>query len=140
MSEFHDLLKKCALKVTPIRLEILRILKDSKKPMGVPELFKEVKKAGGNYVSVYRTIQALLGAGMIREINLRHGHTDYELVEEDNEHHHVVCVSCGMVEELVGCCDIARLTKKALGARSSFQAINDHALELFGICKMCAVR
>jgi Fe2+ or Zn2+ uptake regulation protein len=76
---------------------------------------------------------------MIREINLRHGHADYELIDED-DHHHVVCVGCGMVEELVGCCDIAQLTKKALGARSSFQAITDHALELFGTCKACAAR
>lgn len=139
MSEFHDLLKKHGLKITPIRLEILGILKKSRKPMGVPELFEEIKKTGGNYVSVHRTIQALLSAGMIREINLRHGHADYELVDA-GDHHHVVCVGCGMVEELVDCCDIAQLTEKALGARSSFQAITDHAIELFGTCKTCAAR
>jgi Fur family ferric uptake transcriptional regulator len=123
------------LKATPIRLEILGIFERMQAPMGIPEIHKAVEKSGMNYVSVYRTVQAFAEAGIIRSVNLRHGHTDYELVRND-DHHHLVCTGCGKIEEFDDC-GMEDLMKAVLKRTPSFRAITDHAVEFFGTCNVC---
>jgi Fur family ferric uptake transcriptional regulator len=135
----HDaktLLRKFQLKATPLRLEILTLLESTHEPVGIPELHKMMEKNGANYVSVYRTVQSFADAGLIRPVNLRHGHTDYELVRDD-DHHHLVCTGCGKIEEFEDC-GMDALIASVLKQASSFKNITDHALEFFGTCKACA--
>ena len=130
------LLKQHHLKVTPTRLVLLGCLERNPEPRGVPELFADVKERGINYVSVYRTMNTFEKAGLVRRVNLRHGHTDYELVTEKDHHHHFVCSSCGMIEEFTGC-DLDSLVKQALKSSKQFTTVDDHAIEFFGTCKKC---
>jgi Fur family ferric uptake transcriptional regulator len=104
--------------------------------LGIPEIPQEVEKNGMNYVSVYRTVQAFADAGIIRSVNLRHGHVDYELVRDD-DHHHLVCTGCGKIEEFEDC-GMDALIVSVLKRAPSFKRITDHALEFFGTCKACA--
>lgn len=130
------LLRQFHLKATPIRLQILEVFERMQEPMGIPEIHQSVEKNGTNYVSVYRTVQAFADAGIIRPVNLRHGHTDYELVRDD-DHHHLVCTGCGKIEEFEDC-GMDALIAAVLKRTSSFKNITDHALEFFGTCKACA--
>lgn len=135
-ARLRELLKSAGLKVTQVRLDVLAVFERLKEPAGVPEIFEAVKAKGVNDVSVYRTVNAFAEAGIIREVNLRHGHADYELAGED-DHHHIVCVSCGKIEEFEDC-GVDAVIKKALRASKAFASVNEHALELFGTCKACA--
>jgi Fur family ferric uptake transcriptional regulator len=131
-----EILKRYKLKVTPIRVSVFEVLETAKYPLGIPEVHKALENSGTNYVSVYRTMLAFAKAGIIRPVNLRHGHTDYELVSND-DHHHIVCTGCGKIEEFEDCC-MDGLIKNVLKQNHSFKAVTDHALELFGTCNTCA--
>ena len=131
-----DLLRKRSLKVTRLRLAMLAILQKAKDPVGAPEIFKAAKSAGANYVTVYRAINALEKSGIIRRVNLRHNHNDYEL-QNEKDHHHLICKTCGKVEEFETC-PSAEFAKRILAQSKSFASIDDHALEFFGQCKGCA--
>ena len=48
--------------------------------------------------TVYRTLDALVGAGVVDRIQLGAGTSVYHLT--DHAHHHLVCTRCGSVEEL----------------------------------------
>ena len=130
------LLKANGLKVTPLRVAVLRVFQGLKAPVGVPEVFEKTKKVGANYVSVHRTVQTFAEKGIVREINLRHGHADYEIADE-GDHHHIVCTCCGKVEDFTGC-GAGKLIRQALKPHTSFHTITDHSIELFGVCKTCA--
>jgi Fe2+ or Zn2+ uptake regulation protein len=123
------LLKSKGLKATPARLRVLAALRRGKKPAGVHDLMERKEFAATDIVTVYRVLEAFVAAGIAREVNLRHGHADYELAE--GHHHHAVCESCGRVEN-IGRCEVD------VRASDAFPVINDHALELFGICRTCA--
>jgi Fur family transcriptional regulator, ferric uptake regulator len=131
-----ELLKRFKLKVTPIRVAVLEVLEKANHPLGISEIHKILEVSGANYVSVYRTMLAFAESGIIRTVNLRHGHTDYELVGTV-DHHHIVCVGCGKIEEFDDC-GMDSLVKKVLKQNTSFKTVTDHALELFGTCNICA--
>lgn len=130
------LLRAHGLKVTPIRVQILAILENTDKPLGIQEIHAELKDTEAHYVSVYRTILTFTQAGIIRTVNLRHGHADYELVD-NTDHHHLVCTGCGKIEEFNDC-GMDQLIASVLTHTQSFTKITDHALEFFGTCKACA--
>lgn len=121
------LLRERGLKATPARLRVLSALAGLHKPAGIQELSSAANLRAMDTVTLYRALDAFMKAGLVREVNLRHGHADYELA--DWHHHHAVCTSCGTVEDLdwcpVGVAPVKRF------------AVIDHALELFGLCRAC---
>lgn len=90
-------------------------------------------------VTVYRILHALKHAGIVTQVDFRHGRSYYELRDEQHDHHHIVCVKCGRVEDFVGC-DYERLAAKALKQARGFATIVSHSLELFGMCNTCSKR
>lgn len=132
-----DLLRKRALKVTRLRIAILAILQKAHSPVGAPEIIAAAKSQGANYVTVYRALNALEKASIIRRVNLRHNHADYELLSGNDDHHHLVCQSCGKIESFENCA-ANELANAILAKSKTFATINDHALEFFGQCKDCA--
>ncbi len=135
--EFYSILYRAGMKITGPRVEILRILHEIGGPVVVPELFEIAKNRGITYVTAYRSLDAFEAAGILRKVDLRHGHADYELVDAANDHHHIVCTGCGKIEDFDGC-EMDAVIKKALKGSKEFKEVSDHALELFGTCKSCA--
>lgn len=135
MEPDHALLAAHGLKRTAPRLAVLRTLRAASHPMSVQEVGAEIKRVA-DQVTVYRTIQAFLEKGIVREVNLRHAHADYELASAD-DHHHIVCTQCGMVNDF-DVCDVEPLVKQVLKQCPSFARVDEHAIELFGVCRACA--
>ena len=88
---------------------------------------------GLGLVTVYRTLDALVEEGVAQSMHLGDGRTRYELTETGH-HHHLVCLSCGMVERLDGCL-LRRGSRVGVGRH--FTVIG-HRLELFGYCAACS--
>lgn len=132
---FSQILKAKGLKATPGRILLLEALAKRAEPLSVGTLHSVVKKAV-DQVTVYRTLESLVNAGLVAIVDLRHGHAHYELIEGRNHHHHMICVSCGEIEDIENC-DISSFSKKALSQSKKFASINDHSLEFFGLCKKC---
>ena len=123
------------LKVTPIRLALLECLEQLQKPISIQELVELLPTGLADQVTVYRAMQSFVKAGLAREVNLRHGHVDYESASS-SDHHHLVCTSCGRVEDFEEC-GMDELIRDVLKKHPEFSQVQEHALELFGTCKSC---
>ena len=133
--ENKTLLAAHALKATRGRLAVLAVLRRAKAPLGAGEIAKAIPQAVADKATVYRVIESFVSKGILRIVNLRHHHKDYELADLQ-DHHHLVCLRCGCTEDFTGC-GADGLIKMALKQSHSFETVSEHTLELFGICKAC---
>ena len=133
--DFALTLKKATLKVTPARQAILETFSSDCKPINAEYIHQKLQDKGFNIVTIYRTLASLERAGIIKKVDLRKGSAYYELA--GNHHHHVVCTSCGKTEGFENC-SMDTISKDVLRRSSLFTTINQHSLELFGICKSCS--
>jgi Fe2+ or Zn2+ uptake regulation protein len=88
-------------------------------------------------VTVYRILQSLVEAHIIREVRFKDAAIRYEYAR-DQHHHHTVCTACGVIEELPEC--TMALDASTLRRSKRFAKISEHSLEFFGICMTCARR
>jgi Fur family ferric uptake transcriptional regulator len=86
--------------------------------------------------TVFRTIGALERAGAIERLDLPNGEHAYVACAPAH-HHHVVCSACGRTAEVADG-DLAALVVE-IGRRTGYR-IEEHRLELFGLCASCAAR
>jgi Fur family ferric uptake transcriptional regulator len=135
MSNHHNLLKESRLKVTPTRLAVLGIFTCDCKPVNAEDIFEKLKKKGINLVTIYRTLLSFEKAGILKQIDLHKGSAYYELA--GHHHHHIVCTDCGDVESFDEC-GVKNLSSNLIKKSSKFKTIDQHSLEFFGQCKMCA--
>lgn len=129
-------LRDRGLRATPARIALFTVLARTQKPQSITALQRALAKEHINSVTFYRMVEDFTDAGIVRPVDLRHGHTHYELVPS-REHHHLICNTCGKVNDISGCLP-ENFTAKALKANPDFARVTDHSLELFGLCKKCA--
>ncbi len=138
--ELTSLLAECGLKVTRPRLSVLKIFKNSTHPLSAQEVAAALPTVPAlpaiNGVTIYRILDSFKTSGLIREVNLRHGHLDYELIDHADHHHHIVCTKCGLTEDLYSC-GVSGLIKAAIKNSRNFATVNEHSVELFGLCRKC---
>jgi len=84
-------------------------------------------------VTVYRTLDILVEAGVLRRMHRDDGCHSYALVQAAHGHH-LICSSCNQVVEFDGC-DLDALFKRV--ARKTGFRIEGHWLEVFGRCPKC---
>ena len=130
--DLKHLLTTAHIRVTPKRLTLLSALSRTRQPSSAEMLHARVGEM--DLVTIYRNLQEFRKAGIVREVRFKDGIARYEL--SHSHHHHLVCTACGLIEELDVC--EGTLEKKALQHSRCFEAISEHALEFFGLCKKCA--
>ncbi len=128
-------LRKAGYKATPSRLAVISLLRASKKPLS-PQAVIEQMGTDMDQATVYRILKTLKKIGMIRQVDFRHNHPHYELADQ-RDHHHLICLSCGLSEEIIGC-EADSMKQSVLRQAKKFSAIQEHALEFYGLCKDCA--
>ena len=136
-SDSHYYLWSVRLKATPGRIALLEALQGEPHPISVDDLQKKLSKKL-NRVSVYRALEDLVEASLVRRIDISKDHALYEMSVGRKHHHHAVCTSCGHIEDISGC-HTQELMKEARRGAKGFSRIEDHSLEFFGICKKCEV-
>ena len=97
MEAYASLLKNIGLKITPARTAVLSILTNQKKPVSVAILVESLAKKSINFSTVYRTLETLEQAGIIRKVLVSQKQSFYELVDI-HDHHHLICTECEKVE------------------------------------------
>lgn len=132
--KFRTALRKAGYKATPSRLGVITLLRQSKKPLS-PQAVIEAMGNNMDQATVYRILKTLKKIGMIRQIDFRHNHPHYELADQ-KDHHHLICLSCGLSEEIIGC-EADSMKQSVLRQAKKFLQIKEHALEFYGICKEC---
>ncbi len=126
-----DDLKKSGLKITSVRKQIIGMLQSSTKPLTPTEFLSKIK---ANKTTIYREIDTLLNAGYLNEVNFGDRNKRYEL-SSLGHHHHLVCVNCHEVEDVV-------LKEALLNEEKFISSVNKfkilkHNLEFFGYCHNC---
>lgn len=138
MLEMHNTyineLKRLKYKITPARVKIIMLLSSFDKPLTVEMMCEKIGDKSINQTTVYRTVEFLLKLRLIGRVDLRGDAVYYELL--DRHHHHIVCTSCGALEDFESC-KIESVAKNILSKSKKFKSIDDHSFELFGICKLC---
>jgi Fur family ferric uptake transcriptional regulator len=132
---FKMLLRKSGYKATSSRIAILALFKKHKNPMSAQEIV-DALPVDIDQATVYRTIRSFEKKGILRQIDLRHNHAHYELVDSI-DHHHIICLQCGRIED-VEHQSVATMEKAILQNAKHFSEIRQHTLEFYGICKACA--
>lgn len=132
-------LREHEVRLTAGRRELITSLSDADGPMSAAEIHSRI----GDRVplsSIYRSLAVLEEAGVVSPHYSIKGVTRYELAEWlAGHHHHLVCISCGEVEDVEIASDIERQLDELvtrIGGNVSF-APSDHALEIEGRCSRC---
>ncbi len=133
-SDFEPLLRSADLRVTRPRLAVLRAL--SRHPHAdtgsvLTAVRDEVPSV--SHQAVYDVLGALAESGLVRRIQPAGSAARYELRVGDN-HHHVVCRSCGAVADV----DCAVGLRPCLDASDTHGFVIDEAeVTYWGTCAAC---
>ena len=87
-----------------------------------------------NYIHPYRVLTQFEQAGILSRSHFESGKAVYEL-NEGQHHDHLVCTSCGKVEEFYDA-EIER--RQQMVAKAKHWLLQDHAMSLYGLCASCA--
>lgn len=129
---FRDELRKHKLRFTQVRRAIFTALNDSDSPLTIQEVIAQVPN--GHFVSVYRSLDALYDAGLVRQIP-QGFKSLYELNDQfKDHHHHLTCTNCGISVEIVD--HTLETHMNALTHQYGFTP-TEHQFELFGVCSKC---
>ncbi len=135
---FEDLRKK-GFRITPQRETILEFLLSI--PAGAHLSAEDLKESLEqqnikiSLATLYRTLKFLTAEGLLREIDLGEDHKHYEIMNENQEHFHLICIKCNKTiefnsEKLVG------LTQEIVNNQYNFNVV-DYQFKVFGICEDC---
>ena len=136
IESFAKYLETKKLKFTKERRTVLREMFLSRGHLEVEDLLYSLKrkKKSASRATVYRTLELLVDSGIVRTVDLGHGHSHYELVLDHPHHEHMVCLKCGKVIEFSDK-TIERALKK-LCKKSGFEHTS-HRFQIFGYCDEC---
>lgn len=118
---------------TPRRL-ILDIVGDSRDHPTASDVIDRLKERGHTvaYATVYNSLRYLTEQGMIRELKLEGDASRYDARTED--HQHIVCTSCGRVDEVMTAAPKGWLDK--IAAETGYR-ITDEQMLFKGVCAAC---
>ena len=123
------------LKRTKQRTQLLALLRESKQPLSAGQLFLILHTQGDqiSLSTVYRNLEALREAALLRVMSLPGDDTQYYEMNRGGHTHYAVCEQCHQIFPLSSCplpADFPDLVAQG------FQ-VTGHKLELYGICAKC---
>ena len=133
--ESNDL-KKAGLKVTLPRMKILEFLEATdERHHSAESIYKTLMNEGEEIglATVYRVLTQFEAAGLVERHHFEGGQAVFEL-NEKGHHDHIVCVSCGKVEEFYD--EMIEARQKEVAASKGYD-VTDHSLTLYGKCPEC---
>ena len=131
-----DELKSTGLKATLPRLKILEIFQTgAQRHMTAEDVFRVLldERSDIGLATVYRVLTQFEQAGILERSHFESGKAVYEL-NEGTHHDHLVCTSCGKVEEFYDA-EIER--RQQMIAKDKGWVLQDHAMSLYGLCGDC---
>jgi Fe2+ or Zn2+ uptake regulation protein len=126
-------------RATRNRLAIVEVLAGAAHPLTIREIIG--RRRGLALSSAYRNLAVLEEARVVRRLVTGGGHARFELAEDlTRHHHHLVCASCGAVEDFSASGPLERRVEEAMSqaaARAGFTP-QAHRIDLIGLCRRCA--
>jgi Fe2+ or Zn2+ uptake regulation protein len=133
-----DRLQAAGQRYTTGRRAIVERLQAAGQPLTIPEM---LEGASVPQSSAYRNLAVLEQAGTVHRVVTSGDFARYELAEDLTEHHHhLICSSCGQVEDFTAPPALERSLHRAVSemeGEAGFSALH-HRLDLIGTCRSCA--
>ncbi|MGI6307821.1 MAG: Fur family transcriptional regulator [Dethiobacteria bacterium] len=100
MQTIEELLRSKKIKVTPQRMAVYAVLKQTKEHPNVEMIYKKLKPdyPAISLATVYKTVDILKKIGLIQELNIGDGSLRFD--SNTNPHAHVYCKNCGKVTDV----------------------------------------
>ena len=132
MSHTDDL-KSSGLKATLPRIKILEVFQNTAvRHMTAEDVYKALLAEGSDIglATVYRVLMQFEQAGLLTRSHFESGKSVFEL-NEGQHHDHLVCLTCGRVEEFYD----AEIEKRqrSIAQTRGFE-LQDHSLALYASC------
>lgn len=136
VGRFRSYLRRTDHPVTPQRVRVARILFGTHDHISADEIMARLRREGEpvGKATVYRTLDLLVEADLIREHDFGEGFRRYEPRPTRPRHEHLVCTGCGKVIEFQHEA-IERLEREVAGLHG-FEP-SHHRLEIYGRCEEC---
>jgi Fur family ferric uptake transcriptional regulator len=128
-----DELKSSGLKATLPRIKILEVFQHSPlRHMTAEDVFKALLADGADIglATVYRVLMQFEQAGLLTRSNFESGKSVFEL-NEGQHHDHLVCLTCGRVEEFYDAQIEQR--QRVIVEQRGFE-LQEHSLSLYARC------
>jgi Fur family ferric uptake transcriptional regulator len=128
-------LRAAGKRVTAQRRLVLDILSAAEGHLDASEIYHLAHDRDPrlSLATVYRTLNALVESGVVRQLHLADEHHHFELDRQDR-HAHLVCAVCGRIWEVDGA-ELVRAAKEA-GRQFDFQ-VAAARVEVTGLCAGC---
>ena len=125
--------KRHGYKMTPQRRAILEAMSSANSHQTAEQIHEMVRVSmpDTSLATVYNTLRELVAVHEVHELDLGHGVRRYEIVEQ--EHAHLVCLSCQCIVDLPA--DFDRL-KAAVDECNGFQTVR-YDVTIYGYCNNC---
>jgi Fur family ferric uptake transcriptional regulator len=126
-------LKNAGLKATLPRLRIINLFETSKlRHMTAEDVYRQLLSEGIDIglATIYRVLTQFEQAGLLVRHHFESGKAVFEL-DQGQHHDHIVCLTCGRVEEF---CDADIEKRQQRIARDRGFEIREHALYLYAEC------
>lgn len=129
MNEFEAALKRAGMRNSKTKQAIFACLSEADEPLSTQQVI--TRSDGSHYVSVYRGLDALAKAGVVKQVPIGLKYR-YELSEQFKpHHHHVTCDQCG-ASVSVESAEIEALMER-ITIEAGLRPVRHH-FEAYGIC------
>jgi Fur family ferric uptake transcriptional regulator len=128
-----DELKSSGLKATLPRIKILEVFqRTERRHMTAEDVYRALLGEGADIglATVYRVLMQFEHAGLLKRSNFESGKSVFEL-NEGQHHDHLVCMTCGRVEEFYD--PEIEQRQRTIALVRGFE-LQDHALALYARC------
>lgn len=135
MLELTSILKEHGLKVTPQRLSIFKILRNTKAHPNAEAIYKAIQEEHPtmSLATVYKTVDTFVKHGLIQQINV--GEDSYRYDADTSEHSHIQCTVCKQVMDLPVLAHIKELRNEVQGTTGF--TLSHEQLYFYGVCPEC---
>lgn len=135
--ELSERLRERGLRATSQRLVMNRLLRQSNRHLSAEQLLDEASDQlpGVSLPTVYATLELFEQLGIVRRVNGAGGTLRWDT--RPDAHHHMICRSCGRIEDMETPLDLERARRSA--ARSGFQPDRAEVV-VSGLCASCAAK
>jgi len=130
-----DALDQAGVRLTEPRRALAELVADREGHFTAADLVDDARKRrlGVGRATIFRALELFSEMGVVERLDLPSGEHAY-IPCEPVHHHHVVCSRCGRAVDVEDCGMGA--VAREISRRTGFR-IDDHRLELYGLCSDC---
>lgn len=135
MLELTAILKAHHLKVTPQRLSIFKMLRQTKVHPSAETIYNSLREEHPtmSLATVYKTLDAFVQVGLVQQLNL--GEDSYRYDADTSPHIHIQCTCCKTVIDMPELKHVVALRDEV--QETSHFCLTSEQLYFYGLCPTC---